>query len=122
MISQQLGQAAEDFACQYLQTQGLQLLARHFRTRYGEIDLIMQAKEQVAFIEVRYRRSLSFGHPAETVTLHKQRKLIRAAQYYLHRHPTWQTIDSRFDIVAITFSLAQPQLEWMQNAFSVPII
>jgi putative endonuclease len=63
MISQQFGQAAEDFACQYLQTHGLKLLARNFRTRYGEIDLIMQIKEQLVFIEVSISTPPAFRSP-----------------------------------------------------------
>ena len=105
-----------------LKTQGLKLLARNFRTRYGEIDLIMQTIEQLAFVEVRYRRHQHFGHPAETVTLIKQRKLIRAAQHYLHRHPIFQMMDYRFDVIAITFPLEHSQVQWIQNAFSTPTI
>ena len=79
-----LGQYGEDLACKYLQAQGYQILARGFRfRRYGEIDIVANKDGVLSFIEVKTRSSQRYGKPAESVTLAKQRKIYRVAQYYL---------------------------------------
>lgn len=113
--TQQIGQAAEELACQYLQKQGLKILERNYRCRMGEIDLIMQDDEDLIFIEVRYRQNNHYGNGAETVTLAKQNKVIKAANYYLQKQKFNDRIACRFDVVALTFS---DQVEWIKNAFS----
>jgi putative endonuclease len=119
MTTQLCGKVAETLAYQYLKNQGLKLLTRNFYTRYGEIDLVMHTAEQLVFIEVRYRQHQKFGHPRETVTVSKQQKLARAAQYYLYRYPTWQLMSYRFDILAMTGAIENPEIQWIQNAFTV---
>jgi putative endonuclease len=118
MTTQLLGDTSETLAAEYLQQHGLQFIERNFRSRYGEIDLIMHTTSHLVFVEVRYRKLQSFGHPIETVTYHKQQKLLRTAHYYLQTHPVYQNIDYRFDIIGITFSLESPHIEWIQDAFS----
>ena len=129
--AKKLGQQAEDFACYYLKRQGLSLITRNYACRLGEIDLIMQDKEVLVFIEVRYRQNLNFGHSVETVHAGKQSKLIKAAEYYLRCHPLPEDSACRFDVLGIssladthllkkrTTSLHSPaQVEWIKNAFS----
>lgn len=112
-----LGNAAESQALAYLQAQGLLLVQRNFRCRSGELDLIMRDAETLVFVEVRSRRSVQYGSPAESVTPAKQRKLLSAAAAYLQR----QALDlpCRFDVVAILKSKSAPQLhiEWIKDAF-----
>lgn len=107
-----IGAAKEALACQYLEMQGLQLVTRNMRYRCGEIDLIMQDKKTLIFIEVRFRRSLAFGTPAESINYRKQKRLRAAASQYLQRHPT--RLACRFDVIAIT---GNNSIEWLQNAF-----
>ena len=112
-----LGTAAEDWACRYLEAHGLILIARNFRVRGGELDLIMRDGEQLVFVEVRSRRSCRFGVPAESVTRVKQQRLLQTAAIYLQR----QAIDPpcRFDVVAIIQTGDLPQMEWIRDAFQL---
>ena len=105
------GRDAEDRACAHLRKHGLRLVERNFRCRGGEIDLIMRDGPTLVFVEVRFRRSDRFGGSAETVDVHKQARLIGAAQLYLQRKRI--TAPCRFDVVAITGS----DLQWVRDAF-----
>lgn len=116
--TQQAGQNAEDLACKYLQHQGLRLVDRNYRCRLGEIDLIMQDKASIVFVEVRYRKSIGFGTGAESVTLSKQNKLIKTASYYLQQQKHNEKINCRFDVVSITGEEKMEQIDWIKNAFS----
>ena len=111
------GRDAEQAVYRYLKRSGLTLLDRNFRSRYGEIDLIMQHGETVVFVEVRYRRSAVFGSPAETVTRRKQAKLRATAETYLRDRVTASTPPCRFDIVAVTGHHDGENIDWIQNAF-----
>lgn len=109
-----LGNAAEAKALSFLENKGLRLLQRNYRSRGGEIDLIMQQDETLVFIEVRYRKSALFGSAAESVTMAKQRKLINAASQFLQQ----KGLDTpcRFDVVGIS-GRSQSEIEWIRNAF-----
>jgi len=114
---QLLGKAAEDAACDYLQSQGLHLVKRNFLCKLGEIDLIMKEGQTLIFIEVRFRKNANFGGAAASVTLNKQQKLQRAAQVYLQGLK--QLPACRFDVIAMTLD---PNLNlscenWIKNAF-----
>ena len=79
-----LGRYGEDLACKYLQAKGYKILKRNFRCRrFGEIDIVASKAGVLSFIEVKTRCSSRYGKPAEAVTLTKQRKIYRVAQYYL---------------------------------------
>jgi putative endonuclease len=96
-----IGKIAEEAAKHYLCSNQLTFLEANYHCRQGEIDLIMKEKEQLVFIEVRYRKSTRYGSTIETVTNAKQRRIIAAARHYLHRHNLTETISCRFDIVGI---------------------
>lgn len=108
------GQQAEELACAYLIQQGLQLVAKNYRTKMGEIDLLMMDKDALVFIEVRYRQSKNFGSGMETVTYTKQKKLIKTAQYYLQQQRLTDKVPCRFDIIDIS---NHTDIEWIKNAF-----
>ena len=110
-----LGAHAEDIASRYLVGQGLRPIARNYRCRGGEIDLIMQDSNSLVFIEVRYRKDARFGTPAATVTPAKQRKLTRAALHYLQSGK--HDLACRFDVIGIHGS--GNAIEWIKNAFDV---
>jgi putative endonuclease len=112
------GREAEDRACDYLQTQGLQLLARNYRSKRGEIDLILQDKDSLVFVEVRYRSNPRFGSAAESIDRRKQSRLIACAHYYMQTHPDSRQQPCRFDVVSITGP--KSAIEWIPNAFSTP--
>lgn len=113
-ITQQIGAVAEEYACKYLRKQGLKLVARNFRCKLGEIDLIMQDNNELVFVEVRCRKNNNFGTSAESVTYSKQKKLLRAAEYYLSQLHDANKL-CRFDVIAITSE--SNTLEWIKNAF-----
>ncbi len=108
------GDQAETLACSHLQQTGLQLVEKNYRCKGGEIDLIMRDGESLVFVEVRFRKSSSFGSAAESVTASKQRKLITAASHYLQRQRnSWPC---RFDVVGITGE-HDPVIQWIKDAF-----
>ncbi|MEL7185509.1 MAG: YraN family protein [Pseudomonadota bacterium] len=111
-----VGARAEQFACNYLQSRGLQLIARNFRRRGGEIDLIMLDRNVLVFVEVRYRASSRFTDPGLTVDIHKQRKLIRTAALFLTRHSQYADATIRFDVVAV-LDAHHPDCHWIRDAF-----
>ena len=113
--SKDIGQQAEQTACQFLQSQGLQLVTQNFRCACGEIDLIMQDKDTLAFIEVRTRQHKQFANALESIDRNKQRKIIRTAHYYLQQKNLTFKMYCRFDVIAIN---PKSQLfEWIKNAF-----
>lgn len=114
---QRRGAHAEDQACRFLQRQGLQLVARNYRSRRGEIDLIMRDADNLVFIEVRYRRQSRYGSGLESVDRRKQQRIIACAAYYLHRHPLAALLAARFDVVALTPGDGGTRIEWIRNAF-----
>jgi len=108
------GNAAEQIACRHLESRGLVLRERNYRCRGGEIDLIMQAGNQLVFVEVRYRKHNRYGSAAESVTPAKQARLISAANHYLQQTPGG--LACRFDVVAISGSRGE-QIDWIADAF-----
>ncbi|HUT40929.1 MAG TPA: YraN family protein [Gammaproteobacteria bacterium] len=109
------GRDAEQHARQHLQAHGLKLLQCNYHSRHGEIDLVMQDRDSVVFVEVRYRRQTRFGSAAESVDRRKQSRLIACAQHYLQTHPHSARLPCRFDVVTIN---GNDSLEWIRNAFS----
>lgn len=111
------GTTAEEAVAGYLQGRGLALVTRNFRSRFGEIDLVMRDGDTLVFVEVRYRRAGAIIGAAESVDRHKQGRLIRAAEYFLSRADSDTLPACRFDVVAVTGDLRQPQLQWIPDAF-----
>lgn len=107
------GEAAEQFAAEFLQRQGIKITVRNYRCRFGEIDLIAQDGKTLVFIEVKSRRTEDFGGAAASITRDKRDKLLRAARHYLAR--LGNAPPCRFDAVLIRGE--PPQIEWLRNAF-----
>lgn len=115
----QIGLLAEQAACRYLQSQGLRLINRNFQCFHGEIDLIMDDKQQIVFVEVRHRGRRDYGTALESVDQYKMRKLVKTATLYLQKHKLLYKVSSRFDVVSMHGTLAKPEIEWIKNAFTV---
>jgi putative endonuclease len=111
------GDAVEDNALDYLQRQGLRLVARNARARGGELDLVMFEGEALVFVEVRYRAGGGFGGGAASVDHGKRRKLVRAAQAFLLRHPQHAEAPCRFDVIDASGDPQAPRLDWLRDAF-----
>lgn len=115
MDAQRRGKHAEDHAWQLLEAQGMRLLARNFRSRRGEIDLVVQDQDSIVFVEVRYRSQSRYGSATESVDQHKQARLIACAGYYLQLHPRAAQMPCRFDVISVNG--ADGTTEWIKNAF-----
>ncbi len=111
-----VGDRAERQALRFLMREGLEPVTRNFRSRGGEIDLVMLHGDCLTFVEVRYRESAGFASPAPTVDRHKQRKILHTAAIFLARKPRYARLAMRFDVVAITGG-ADGRIEWIQDAF-----
>jgi putative endonuclease len=104
-----------------LERRGYAILARRFRTRLGEIDIIARDGETLVFVEVKARRSLRYGGPAEAVNWAKRQRLERMALQYLAA-VGGAGRRCRFDVVSVLYApgAATPAIDVIQNAFDVP--
>ena len=114
-----LGERGEVIARRYLEEQGYDILESNFRCSYGEIDIVAREGECLVFVEVKTRRSRSFGRPEESITPSKKEKMIEVAQAYLQAHDSppdpW-----RIDVVAIEMGYpgSSPRIHLIRNAVS----
>ncbi len=108
----------EERARRYLQRQGLRLLQKNYRSRFGEIDLIMTDADAVCFIEVKFRQSADYGGAATAIPQWKRRKLIRTAMVYLAHNQKLGRRPARFDALLIQRDRnGSDHIEWIRNAF-----
>lgn len=112
-----IGVAAEDEVQCFLQQQGLRVVARNYRTRQGEIDLVCEESGRggavLVFVEVRRRTSSAFGSAAESITGRKRARIIAAARHYMVVNHVTQPC--RFDCVLLDGKPAR--IEWLRDAF-----
>lgn len=106
------GKRGEDIAARYLEQRGMRVIARNFRTREGEIDLICRDGRETVFVEVKYRTSSLFGAPEEAVTWTKLSRLKRAISAYLAKHPARRY---RLDVVAIEELEDRSNVRWLRS-------
>jgi len=116
LARQALGLDGEDIACRALEARGYRILARRYRTRIGEIDVVARQGACMVFVEVKTRRDGRFGDPAAAVTAEKQRRLAVMASDYLARHRL-ERAPARFDVVAVTTADGRPRVEVIVDAF-----
>jgi putative endonuclease len=115
---QQQGMAGEALAARYLEERQLVVLVKNFRCKAGEIDLICVAADTLIIVEVRQRSGAAFGGALASVGAAKQRRILRATQYYLLRHAQWRHHRIRFDVVALHGAASGTQrIEWIRDAF-----
>jgi len=113
----QLGLEGEHLAERFLKKRGLKTLARRFRTPVGEIDLVMREGETIVFVEVKTQSDRAFTDPEARVTLPKQRKLLKAAKWFLTRK-RWTDKPCRFDVIGVIIPpTGDPQIEHFPDAF-----
>ncbi|MEV0245972.1 YraN family protein [Nocardia sp. NPDC050712] len=112
-----LGARGEELAARYLRSAGWQIIGRNWRCRYGELDLIARASGITAFIEVKTRRGLGFGTPAESVTYQKRRRIRTLALLWLNEHDSpCRTV--RFDVISVLLLPGQrPVIDHLESAF-----
>ena len=111
-----LGKTGEDLACQELERRGYAIVARRYRQRGGELDIIARDGTTIVFVEVKAREGRAFGEASEAVTAQKRRTITRLALDYLMRHRL-TNCPCRFDVVSIHFDAGTPVIEVFQRAF-----
>lgn len=113
---QALGLQGEDLVCGELEHRGYAIVARRYRTRAGELDIVARHDGWVVFVEVKARTDGSFGDPVEAVTPQKQRRLTMMAEDYVARHGLSET-PCRFDVAAVDLRDGRPAITVYQDAF-----
>lgn len=116
-MSNGAGAAAESAAQQYLERRGLSLITGNFRTRAGEIDLVMRHSSTLVFVEVRQRTNARYGGAAASVTPVKQQRIRRTALIFLQQNPCYRDMPCRFDVIAYSSAIADTDPDWFVNAF-----
>lgn len=113
-LNKDVGHLYEELAEDFLKKRKCQIIEKNFRTRQGEIDLIIRDREYLVFVEVKYRKDDSLGMPFEAVDYKKQRQICRISDQYRMFHQISEFTPMRFDVISICGS----QIEWFQNAFA----
>jgi putative endonuclease len=130
MAMRDVGALWENAALSHLRQSALELLSRNFTCRLGEIDLVMldrsrldkrkpdkNTRDQIVFVEIRYRNPNARGDGVASVGAGKRAKLIRAAAVYLQAHPKLAGMPCRFDVVACGGTPDRPTFDWIRAAF-----
>ncbi|WP_051330704.1 YraN family protein [Aneurinibacillus terranovensis] len=112
-----LGKQGEEIARSFLEGLGYQFQKANFRTRTGEIDLIMLDGGQLVFVEVKTRKTTLYGHGLEAITSHKRQKIRRTAMEYIRQHGAHSGMSARFDVVVITYSGGTQEILHLVSAF-----
>ncbi len=110
------GAQGEDLAARYLSRKGFRILERNYRFERGEIDLIAEDGDELVFVEVKARRSKSYGEPEDAVTPQKEEQIKKTAEGYLFEHQI-EDRPCRFDVVSILFSNGKAEIRHIPNAF-----
>ncbi len=116
MNKKQIGNFGEDAARRYLEDKGYEFVEGNYWCKAGEIDLVMKHEDTRVMVEVRLRVETEYGQGVDTVAWQKQRKLIRAAQWYQQEKEYWG--DMRFDVISIELKAGGvPEIEHVEYAF-----
>ncbi len=109
------GHSGEERARAHLESKGYRLLKANYRTRLGELDLVMEHQGAVVFVEVKTRGNAAFGRPQESVNASKQRRILKAALEFI-KEERLSGRPFRFDVV----SVSPEGIEHLPNAFGAP--
>jgi putative endonuclease len=111
-----MGKSGEDLACRELERRGYAIIARRYRVRGGELDVVARDGETIVFVEVKARAGRMFGDAVEAVTPLKQLRMTRLAEQYLMRYRL-SDCPCRFDVVSIHYEDSGARVDVFQNAF-----
>jgi len=114
------GKDYENRAEEILSTGGLEIIARNFATKTGEIDIICKDERTLVFVEVRARSNARFASAAASVDKRKQQRLVRTAQMFLQSNKQWSKFSCRFDVIAFDprqFERSE-SATWIRSAFT----
>lgn len=115
----ELGKKGEAIAGDYLSKKGYRILHRNYRFKKGEIDLVCQFEDQLVVVEVKTRNSSYMAGPEETVTMNKQKAIIKVANAYIDEYEI--DMETRFDIVSVIINAGGVEIEHLEDAF-YPVI
>ncbi|HXW52592.1 MAG TPA: YraN family protein [Myxococcota bacterium] len=110
------GKKAEDVAAAFLERRGLKIVAKNVVYPFGELDLVALHNKTLVFVEVKYRHTLSYGFPEESITRSKQRKVALAAEAFLQKYQGPLPY-CRFDVISMWGNLGDPVIEHIEDAF-----
>jgi putative endonuclease len=114
----EIGITAETQAAAHLAAAGLRIVARNLRCKAGELDIVALDGELLVIVEVRLRSRADYGGALASVTVGKQRRLIRATLFHCQRQPDWRARRVRFDVVALGRPASgMPEFIWIKDAF-----
>jgi len=111
------GRDAESLVCDHIEKAGMRVVARNFRRRGGEIDIVARDGDVLVFVEVRFREEVAHGAPEETVTPVKRRRIASAARAYLSTISPADWKEARFDVAAVEGSGPASVIRYYRNAF-----
>jgi putative endonuclease len=112
------GRHWEAVAAEYLEDHGLVVLARGYRCRLGEIDLVCRDQRTLVIVEVRARGSRAVARAVESIGPAKRGRIVRATRHFLMRRTEWRDAPVRFDVVAFdAIDTAEPRVSWLRDAF-----
>lgn len=114
-----LGTRGENIAAAYLESKGFSIIARNYRQKSGEIDIICKDGDTHVFVEVKTRKDHGFGHPTEAVTSRKQMQIYRTALMYLSSNDLFEE-PVRFDVIGVLLDQSAPDITHIINAFESP--
>ena len=114
MTTKTIGDMGEHIALAHCISNGYEFVDRNYRSRYGEIDIIIKNSEYIVFAEVKTRHKNSYSTPAEAVDRRKQKRIITTAAIYLEKNPT--DLQPRFDVIEIIYD-KNIHINHIENAF-----
>jgi putative endonuclease len=112
-----IGERGESLARKYFEDRGCIVVERNFRSRWGEIDLILRKDRAFRFVEVKFRHSLEYGLPQESVIRRKQEKIRKVTLYWLRLRQLPMDTDIHFDVLAIHEVRGRIQYSYLEDAF-----
>ncbi|HMA69367.1 MAG TPA: YraN family protein [Candidatus Mcinerneyibacterium sp.] len=102
MNNRKVGFEGEQKALELLQKKGYKLIEKNFKCKIGEVDLIVERKKTLIFVEVKFRKNNKMGSPLEAVNMKKQRKIIKTSQFFLLLNNKYENYNKRFDVIGVT--------------------
>jgi putative endonuclease len=115
---QEFARSGEQAAVGFLRANGYKIIARNYKNKFGEIDIIAREKDTWVFVEVKARRSESFGPPEAAVDKFKQGQISRAALMFLKENKLLEE-KARFDVVSLRYTGQLPRINLIKNAFEL---
>lgn len=108
------GRLGEEIAFKYIVSNGGDVIEKNYRTKMGEIDLIVRTNNELVFVEVKSRSNINYGYPSESVNYKKKRKIINVAKYYILEN-SLDNLSIRFDVIEVYFN--EKKINHIKNAF-----